>query len=312
MLDEPADRLKTSLDALVGKHENNRDLLGAKKMIEYVLDRPVLMRNKASRTKFLEQMRDELAQLYDAAGVASSVTSVAGAVDPSDAASNAGAADLSDAASNAGAEAMIEARLIAEFVAKHKGNVVQIADDNTWERLSKLNEPQTASSGTYVIVFGQQDGPATVFFQKPADATPLGKTMRYVKESKRFRGEPPTYKKYVEEFVGGKNETEHRQFLSDFQFDQYASLAHDKNVQVGPVFLDMPRDLEYVTIFPFDKDAYDLVKNYKDEFNYTPDIIARASFKTRKDDVPQNTLALKYLLGIDNDRPFQDFVFYDS
>jgi hypothetical protein len=306
------DELPQLID-LVKNYPDNKDLVGAHNMIEYVRKNRVLMRNEVGRGMFLDQMRDELAQLYDAADMASSVTSVAGAVDPSDAASNAGAADLSDAASNADAKAEIEARLIADFVTNHKGKVVQIADDSTWERLSKFNEPQAASSGTGVIVFGQQDGPATVFFQKPDDGTPLGKTMRYVQESQRFRGELPTYKKYVEEFVRG-NDKENDEFLSDFKFPQYASLTHDdeKIIQKGPVFVDMPPDLEYVTIFPFDKDAYDLVKQYQEEFHYTPDIIARASFKTRKDDVPPNKLALDYLLGIADDRSFTDFEFYDS
>ena len=289
------------LNALVERHQNDMDLRGAQKMIDYVLNNPVLMRNDVSRRKFLEQMRDELAQLYDAA--------FAGVTAPTLLESSV-VYDAVDS-SNADAMAKIEAQLVAEFVKKHKGNVVQIADAETWTRLKNVVTPERASSGTYTIVF--KGNSPTVFFQKPDNATPLGETMRYVQESQRFRGESPTYNKYVKEFAGEKEE-ENIEFLSSFTFPQYASLAHDgeKNIKAGPVFLQyLPSDLKYVTIFPFDQHAYDLVNKYKNEFGYTPDIIARASFKTRKDDVPQNLLALNYLLGIEDGRPFADFVFYN-
>ena len=300
MLDEPADRLKRSLDALVGDHKNDRDLLGAKKMIDYVLDSPVLMRNKASRTKFLEQMRDELMQLYDAA--------FAGATTPPTAPS--GTSD---------AEAKIEAKLIADFVAKHNGRVVQIRDAMTWSRLSSAKTPKKAASGTKTIVFENkiQSSRPTVFFEKN-EISPLGHVVRFIAEAK-LANNPRTYENNKNNVYIVDDEDGTAAKFRGFSVLRNGQPEGGRNA----VFLpdNLPINLEhvdYLTIFPFDAKAYQIVVDAKKKygetdptFNYTNDVITRATYQSRTDDTTLTPKpALNYLLGIDNDRPFEDFVFY--
>ena len=305
-LDEPADRLKRSLNALVSKHEKNPDLfpelLGAKNMIEYVLDRPVLMRNKASRTKFLEQMRDELMQLYDAA--------FAGATTP---------ATAPPVTSNA--EAMIEARLIADFVAKHDGKVVQIADADTWMRLTKAAKVQPASSGTDIIVFGgSQQARPTVFFQKPREDTPLSKVVEFIREARTVQ--PRTYEaqKLNTALVHTDGTVQPSLQFCDFSVLRNGLPTPEGNP--GAIFLadNLPLNLEhvdYLTIFPFDAKAYEIVVDAKnkyddDIFKYTNDVITRATYQSRTIEPTHPKPALNYLLGIADNKPFEDFVFYNS